>query len=138
MLSGRYLTGKQQRHWTGNKSCYCLLPSCAPTKSEGSLEHLLLFCPALNNTRAKLLALCSRVTLEDENISSILHQALNSAAPPDVTMHFLLDCSTMQAVILSSQVYGTQIRDRLLYIGCTWCYSIHRERMNRLGLLKIR
>ena len=46
MLSGRYLTDKLQRHWTSNQVGECLLPRCNPP-SAGTLEHLLLFCPAL-------------------------------------------------------------------------------------------
>ena len=42
MLSGRYPTDRLCRHWSQNKDGYCQLPACAPTKSPGSLEHLLL------------------------------------------------------------------------------------------------
>ena len=55
MLSGRYLTDRLQRHWTQNKSGKCLLPNCLP-EAEGSLEHLLLHCPALSHTRSGVLA----------------------------------------------------------------------------------
>ena len=137
MLSGRYLTDKLQRHWTDNKAGNCILPACLPSLSEGSLEHLLLHCQALNHTRTKLLALCSRVSLENGTISSILHQVFLSG-DQQVIMHFLLDCSTMPMVIRVTQVFGHAIRDRLLYLGRTWCYGIHRERMNQLGLLKFR
>ena len=137
MLSGRYLTDKLQRHWTDNKAGNCILPACLPSLSEGSLEHLLLHCQALNHTRTKLLALCSRVSLENGTISSILHQVFLSGDQQAI-MHFLLDCSTMPMVIRVTQVFGHAIRDRLLYLGRTWCYGIHRERMNQLGLLKFR
>ena len=137
MLSGRYLTDKLQRHWTQNKTGNCLLPACTPSDSEGSLEHLLLYCPALNYTRSKLLQLCSRVSSENEQISSIIHHVFNSD-DPQVVMHFLLDCSTMPIAITATQLFGQEVLDRLLYIGRTWCYNIHRERMNQLGLLKFR
>ena len=59
MLSGRYLTDKLQRHWTMNKTGVCLLPTCSPP-AEGSLEHILLHCPAVSETCAKILKLCSK------------------------------------------------------------------------------
>ena len=133
MLSGRYLTDKLQRHWTQNKAGTCLLPSCFPG-SEGSLEHLLLRCPALSSTRARLLSLCSKVAAEHEELSRIINLVLQSREQVTI-MQFLLDCSTMPDIIRSTQLFGTVIRDRLLYVGRTWCYNIHRERMNQLGLL---
>ena len=41
-------------------------------------------------------------------------------------------------VIKITQSDSTQTLDRLLYIGRTWCYSIHRKRINQLGLLSLR
>ena len=72
MLSGRYLTDRLQRHWTQNKSGKCLLPNCLPA-AEGSLEHLLLFCPALSTTRSKLLSLCAKTATEDDKLSEIIN-----------------------------------------------------------------
>ena len=137
MLSGRYLTDRLQRHWTQNKSGNCLLPACASSQSEGSLEHLLLYCPALNHTRTKLLELCARVSSESEQLSLITQHVFHSD-DPQVVMHFLLDCSTMTITITATQLFGQEVLGRLLYIGRTWCYSIHRERMNQLRLLKFR
>ena len=137
MLSGRYLTDKLQRHWTENKSGFCLLPACESSDADGTLEHLLLFCPSLNNTRERLLELVSSVCLEDESISTIL-KSVFSSPDPEVPMQFLLDCSTMPAVIQAAQGTRNHVRDRLLYLGRTWCYNIHRERMTQLGLLKFR
>ena len=137
MLSGRYLTDRLQRHWTENKSGSCLLPACAHSQFDGTLEHLLLFCPSLEKTRAGLLELVSKVSTEDIQISFIL-KAVFSDPDFKVLMQFLLDCSTMPIVINTTQHSGHQIRDRLLYVGRTWCYNIHRERMKQLGLMKFR
>ena len=135
MLSGRYLTDKLQRHWSKNKAGFCLLPTCAP-QSDGSLEHILLHCPALSPTREKLINLCYKVSLESEELSRIINLILNSEQL--TIMQFIIDCSIMPEVIKSTQIFGTHIRDRLLYIGRTWCYTIHREHMNQLGLLEFR
>ena len=137
MLSGRYLTDRLQRHWTENKCGFCLLPACAPLQFDGTLEHLLLFCPSLKKTRDRLLELVSKVSTEDNQISFIINSVFCDP-DPNVLMQFLLDCSTMPVVIDTTQRSGFQIRDRLLYVGRTWCYNIHRERMKQMGLMKFR
>ena len=136
MLSGRYLTDKLQRHWTQNKLGKCLLPNCSPF-SVGSLEHLLLHCSSLARIRSKLLCLLSSVAEEHIVLKTIIFNAILSHDHSEL-MQLLLDCTTMQPVIETYRVFGTHIRDRLLYIGRTWCYSIHRERMSQLGLFEFR
>ena len=56
----------------------------------------------------------------------------------DLKMQFILDSSVLSSVIRITQLYGVQTRDRLLYLGHTWCYNIHRERMNQLGQFRFR
>ena len=136
MLSGKYLTDQLQRHWTQNKDGFCLLPACQP-KSIGSLEHLLLHCPALQSTRFKLFKLCFKISLESSHLLSIISSVFLSGDQTRI-MQLILDCTAMPEVIKSNQTSGTETRDRLLYIGRTWCYSIHRERMTQLGLLSFR
>ena len=137
MLSGKYLTDRLQRHWTQNKSGKCLLPNCLPA-SDGSLEHLLLHCSALSHTRSKLLSLCVKIANEDDKLGEIINSVLLSSCEgiEHGKMQFLLDCSVMPRVVAMTQNSGTVLRGRLLYIGRT--YSIHRERMNQLGMLDFR
>ena len=137
MLSGRYLTDKLQRHWTQNKLGVCLLPSCTPSNIEGSLEHILLYCTALAPTRVRLLQLCRNISLNDPVLSAILIPALSSGDQQSI-MQLLLDCTTIPVIIDHTQKYGTNLQDKVLYFGRTWCYSIHRERMNQLGLFDFR
>ena len=137
MLSGRYLTDRLQRHWTQNKLGVCLLPSCTPSNMEGSLEHILLYCTALAPTRIKLLQLCRNISWNDPALASILVPALNSGDQQTI-MQLLLDCTTIPAIIDHTQKYGTGLQDKVLYFGRTWCYNIHRERMNQLGLFDFR
>ena len=136
MLSGRYLTDKLQRHWTLNKTGVCLLPTCSPP-ADGSLEHILLHCPALSETRTKILKLCSKVSSESVQLAEIIDSVLSSGNQFR-KMQFIVDCSTMAEIIKITQTSGPQVRDRLLYVGRTWCYNIHRERMNQLGLFDFR
>ena len=136
MISGRYLTDKRQRHWTQNRAGYCLLPTCEPG-TDGSLEHILLHCSALAVTRAKLYKLCNTVAQESNLLSTIITNILNSDNNK-LKMQFILDSSILPSVIRITQFYGIQTRDRLLYLGRTWCYNIHRERMNQMGHFSFR
>ena len=108
--------------------------------SDDSLEYLLLHCSALSHTRSKLLSLCEKIANEDDKLGEIINSVLLSSCEgiEHGKMQFLLDCSVMPRVVAMTQNSGTVLRDRLLYIGRTWCYSIHRERMNQLGLLEFR
>ena len=136
MLSGKYLTDRLQRHWTQNREGYCLLPKCFP-ESDGSLEHILLHCPALSKTRASLYKLCHSVAQESEMLCETITSILDSDNN-DLIMQFILDSSVIPTVIRITQLYGDHTRDRLLYLGRTWCYNIHRERMNQLGHFQFR
>ena len=51
ILSGRYRTEALSRHWSGNIGGYCAMSTC--DKVVGDLEHLLLACPALEETRVE-------------------------------------------------------------------------------------
>ena len=137
MLSGRYLTDMQQRHWTNNKTGYCLLPGCTSHHIPGTLEHLLLFCPSLNLKRLTLLNLGRLISQEHPALSAILTEFLSSDNTSD-RMQLLLDCTVIPQVVRANQTYGPHILDRLLYFGRTWCYNVHRERVTQLGLLKFR
>ena len=136
MLSGRYLTDRLQRHWTHNKAGVCLLPLCSP-QSEGSLEHILLHCSALETTRQKLYDLCHKVSQESSELSTIVNK-LTLSGDQQLLMQLILDCTVIPDVIKTTQTSGTHTRDRLLYLGRTWCYNIHRARMNKLGLCEFK
>ena len=138
MLSGRYLTDWLQRHWTKNKSGRCLLPLCGPLETPGTLEHLLLFCPSLATRRSNLLTLAVKIAAEHHSLSNILNNFLFKPSEPSATIQLLLDCTSIPEVIQTKDNYGPMIMNRLLYLGRTWCYSIHRDRMTQLGFLKFR
>ena len=127
MLSGRYVTDQLSRHWTKNSSGLCSLPGCSG-QDVGSLEHILLLCPALSEARLRVIELCRKVASESEELDTILKHVLDNQTK-EVTMQFLLDCSNLPAVILSNHSKKHYIMQRLFYLTRTWCYSIHRIRM---------
>ena len=70
-----------------------------------------------------------------ESQDPIAHQVVNNILSSDSqneVMQFLLDCSVIPEVINCVQQHGSYILNDLFYVGRTWCFSIHCERMKRL------
>ena len=111
---------------------------CSHLETSGTLQHLHLFCPSLATRRSNLLNLAAKVAAEHHALSNILNNFLFKPSEPSVTIQLLLDCTSIPEVIQTKDNYGPMIMDRLLYLGRTWCYSIHRDRMTQLGYLKFR
>ena len=105
MLSGRYVTDQLSSHWTKNKSGVCLTPGSSG-QHIGSLEHLLLFCPALSEARTGIIKLCVAVSSESDDLRKMIHTML-SGQPVVKMMQFILDCSSMPEVIKLTQ-HSTQ------------------------------
>ena len=125
-LSGRYRTESLCRHWTKNTMGLCLSNTC---KTEETIEHILLFCPAYLATRQSILNYwikrSSGPTLQ------LVLEALSS--PSNDFMQFLLDCSCLPPVIKATQLHGQDVLNDLFHLTRTWCFGIHRERMKLLG-----
>ena len=136
MLSGRYMTDQLSRHWTHNKAGLCLLSGCNGY-SVGSLEHILLECPALHSTRKKMVNFCINVAQKNSTVKDIILAALSSREHTFV-MQFLLDCSSLPSVIALQQIHGQVTLSLLFHATRNWCYSIHRTRMDLLGLYQFR
>ena len=136
MLSGRYITDQLSRHWTSNKAGSCLVPGCS-TQEVGSLVHLLLHCTALQDPRKKMIQLSLEVAKDTPVLGDLIQDVLYN---PDNNqlMQLLLDCSVLPSVITLTQTYGQDLLQPLFYISRNWCYSIHRKRMNLLGLPQYR
>ena len=137
MLSGRYVTDKLARHWRENSSGICSIPGCTG-QDIGSLEHMLLFCPALNEARHRVRQLCHHVSSESEELKTVLSFYLNGQTE-DIVMVFLLDCSVLPVVIkLRQSGSNNHIVEKLFYLTRTWCYSLHRSRVTKLGFFQYR
>ena len=130
-LSNQYRCAKLTKHWTpDNPDGLCTFPSCTSESLVESPEHILLHCPAYSSTRNNLIAQCLR--LQNPITHSLITNIFLSNSTLKI-MQFFLDCSALPEVISSSQQHGDQILCDLFYCSRTWCYSLHRERMKRLG-----
>ena len=130
MLSGRYRTQLLCSHWShDNKVGFCLLsPECGTE----NIEHILEFCNALHETREKLkdytFKYCKVVSPSTRKIV----EEFCTPSSPDFCK-FLLDCSVLPPVITAVQVEGYSVLSHLFDISRTWIYTLHKERMKRLG-----
>ena len=64
--------------------------ACAPYPPVGSLEHLLLFCPALDQERTKIKNLCLTVALETSDLNTVIHSVLGSTSVKSISSHLLI------------------------------------------------
>ena len=101
MLSGRYITDRLSRHWRHNKTGICSIPGCTGLDI-GSLEHYLLFCPALSQARSKVVSLMEKVAAESDLIGNIFEKAFTNQTP-EHTVQFILDCTSFPDIILLEQ-----------------------------------
>ena len=141
MVSGRYVTDHRARHWSSsNPSGLCQL--CLVTdqlEAPGTLEHLLLRCPVLSETRSKSISHWSAYMSDKPDLLAIVkHHTL----PPEpegegLFMQLLLDPTACPLVIKAVQASGDGVLSHLLYMMRTWCHSHHLKRRRLLKLYNI-
>ena len=81
MISGRYVTDHRARHWSAlNREGHCQLCLAAGYPSTvGSLEHLLLRCPALSETRSNAVSMWSAYLVDKPYLLPIIvHHTIGS------------------------------------------------------------
>ena len=129
LVSGRYRSDYLSRHWNHlNPHGFCLL--CPGKFQFGTVQHLLLHCEALSEKRSKVINMWSGYAEDDGPLHQLLKKLLQS--PPELLTQFLLDPSVVpEAINLCQQKLVT-----LSSLSCltrTWCYGLHRRRLQLLG-----
>ena len=129
-LSNQYPCARVSRHWSAeNPEGLCTYPLCHTQRLVESREHILLYCPAYNTARERIITTC----LESSNPSvKILLTKYLVSSNPELTMQFLMDCSVLSEVIKAAQLSGPNIFSDLFYHTRTWCFVLHKQRMIRL------
>ena len=117
------------RHWTTNREGYCLSDTCQNVP--GTLEHLLIVCPALEHTRHHLHSLWCDKTINCPPLHQLLLKILGS--PPNVQVKFILDSRAFPELIRLVQIYGQELQDRVMYLTRTFAFAIHRQKLKNLG-----
>ena len=131
-LSERFPTERLCRHWSQNKSGFCLLPSTHLNVVE-DIPHILQICDALQDTRNYLLNFTKKYC---ENVPSPLLDLIMSLTDPSslTFCQFLLDCSSIPSIIRVTQDYDrATVFHHTFKITRTWVYSLHKRRMQLLG-----
>jgi len=115
MLSGRYATDYHSRHWfKTNPQGFCQLCLAARHSSDvgtddvgvalGSLEHLLLKCPALQQTRNTCREIWCSFIADNPVLQSIFPTDSDEHGSWEPSMELLLDPTSYPAAIRSSQI----------------------------------
>ena len=129
LLSGRYRCDWACRHWSRtNKDGYCVL--CPGQAVPGTVEHMLVLCPALQEKRTMLNQYWQKQSCEDTALHNLLWSKLNSS--PKELVQFLLDPSVVPAVIDGCQKKLFNL-DSLFALTRTYCYGLHRRRHQLSG-----
>ena len=128
-LSGRYRTEALCRHWSQNTGGLCKLsPDC--TVKEDT-DHILRVCTALDQTRKNLMNFTESYCSSHPVIASLVQKYCTQRCRLHV--QFLIDCSVLPDVIAAVQTYGETILSHLFNITRIWVYSLHRDRLKKLG-----
>ena len=91
MASGRYRTEMLCRFWSTNRSGVCLAETCQNVP--GTLEHLLIECPALEHTRHRLRSLWCLRTSNCPPLHRLILEILGSS--PEHQVKFILDSTAL-------------------------------------------
>ena len=114
MLTGRYRTDQLARHWSKtNPQGLCELPGC-DGQSLGSLEHILLYCKALTQTRS---AMVCHWQLFMSHRSYMIPLILELTSKEETFMQLLLDPSCLPSVIKANSSHS-DILQSCFYLGC--------------------
>ena len=132
-LSGRYRTEKLCRFWSSNVDGFCLQKSCQDSKIIEDSSHILLHCSALNGQRRRLYHFSYTMLQDMPLLGPILSTYLFENDDDDILMQFLLDCSVLPLVIAAKQAFGNVIIEKLFKLTRTWCFSLHKSRLELLG-----
>ena len=125
-MSSWYPNAKHTRHWSpDNTDEVCSFTTFKEERHVESPEHLLLKGAAYSNTRVQLIPLGMK-THNPEAYKLFVKFLFSNTTK---LMQFLLDPEE----ILSAQTQGDDIYRDISYNGRSWCFSLHRERMKRLG-----
>ena len=124
MISGRYRTDCLARHWSqSNPGGLCLLPGCTGDSS-GNLEHILLYCPALQETRSNLTKLWYEFMVQRSHLFPLV---LDLTSKEESFMQLLMDPSSIPAVRAANSM-SSDVLSCCFYLSRTWVSSHHLRR----------
>ena len=132
MLSGRYRSCWLSRHWSGDSSGFCSLPTCRLNPTPGTLSLIFTECEDLSPARQGVFLLWAD-HLKDKPFLLPMVRKYTVGCSPAQHMQFILDCTVLPDVIILQQKLGRVVYDSLLYLTRTLCFSVHKARYKLLG-----
>lgn len=123
MASGRYRTEVLCRYWSDNRSGNCRAPSCYMTP--GTLEHLLVVCPALDRVRQRLYTMWLEKSVMFPTLHATIRHVLNSNESTKV--QFILEPLAFQDLFACAKLHGQNFIEQLSYLTRTYAFYLHRE-----------
>ena len=123
MASGRFRSDMLTRHWSQNRSGFCRFPTC--TQVQGTLEHMLVTCPALNSTRESMYQMWLERSVMFPSLHSTIRAVLESE-PADI-VQFLLEPLALSSVLEDAMTYGNNFIQQLSYMTRTFAFYMQRH-----------
>ena len=123
MASGRFRTDMMTRFWSQNRSGYCSLPTCEQV--QGTLEHLLVTCPALSNTRESMF----QMWLEKSVMFPSLHATIRSvlSSHTEDIVQFILEPLAFPSILEDARTHGNHFIQLLSYMTRTFAFYMNRH-----------
>ena len=123
MVSGRYRSDMLCRYWSSNRAGSCRAPTCPGTP--GTLEHLLVSCPALTVVRESLY----QMWLERTVMFPGLHQSIRDilVADPTDIVQFILEPLAFPQILADYRTHGSHFGHQLSYLTRTFAFSVHQQ-----------
>ena len=130
MVSGRFRSEYLTRHWSKNKLGYCLAETC--TETIGTLEHLLVHCPALSAVRQRMWSMFFDSSVMFPPLYTFLRLVEKSL--PQTQLQFLLDPTAFPEILEIGELCGQPAINHVYYITRTYAYYLYRQKQILLGL----
>ena len=129
MVSGRFRTEYMARHWSSNRQGFCMAETCLQTV--GSLQHLLLDCPALCQPRQRMWNMFYENSVKFPALFHFLQKLEKST--PQLQMQFLLDPTAIPDILEIWELAGQPAVDHVYYLIRTYAYYLYRQKQIMLG-----
>ena len=128
--SHQYWSEYLTRHWSKNTQGYCLADTC--TETIGTLEHLLVHCPALAAVRQRMWNMFFERSVMFPALYSFLLELERSL--PQTQIQFLLDPRAFPEVQEIWEMCGQPAVNHVYYLTRTYVYYLYRQKQILLGL----
>ena len=133
MVSGRFRSFTLTSHWTNGNGGFCLSPTCHAFL--GSLEHILVSCPAFSETRDKLFQLLLTKSLKFPSLNETFHQVIGSNDENLITQ-LILEPLAFPLIRRDFYEIGEPYQHHVAYLTRTFAYNINKEYVDLLRVIK--